>query len=80
MTKDWTNRKDEDADIVLAVVEKLINKYGMQIVLEALIHQSGIAVAGAQAFGVAGGFLLTLEKNLKTALKEYEGRHDEFGK
>jgi len=76
----WTNRKKEDADIVLAVIDKLISKYGMQLILEALLHQNSIAVAGAQAFGVADEYLILLETNLNRALREYEGRHDEFGK
>lgn len=80
MTKDWTDRKNEDAEAVLHLVGQIVNKYGMQLVLEALLHHNSIAIAGAQAFGVADDFLLILEENLKTAIKEYKDRHDEFGK
>lgn len=80
MTQNWTNRKDKDAEAALHYVGKLINKYGMELILEALLEHNNVAIAGAQAFGVADDCLLILESNLKHTLKEYKGRHNEFGK
>lgn len=76
----WTNRKKEEADVALVIVEKLINKFGMQLIIEALIQQNSIVIAREMAFGANSDYLEILEVNLKVALKEYQGRHNKFGK
>ena len=75
-----TNKKEEDAEAALSGVADLVNKYGMQLIIEALIEHNNIAIIGAQVFGAEDECLILLKSNLQKALEEYQGRHDECGK
>jgi len=76
----WTNRKKEDADAALVAVVDMVSKYGMQLILEAMIHHNGLTIGMTGLFGAETDYLVSLEDNLKKTLEEYKDRHDEFGK
>ena len=76
----WTNRIPEDATKALNAIEDLMRKYGMQLMLEALIEANSTNIIAAQIMQAEDDYLLLLEKNLKTALEEYKNRHNEFPK
>ena len=74
----WTLENKDKADAALYLVETLVNKYGMQLVLEALIFHNQNAIAGANMFGVADDCFILLETNLKKTLADYKENNAEF--
>ena len=75
----WTNKKKKDAEPALSGISDLVNKYGMELILEALIEHNNVAILGAQVFGVTDECLVSLKKNLQKSLEEYRDKHNEFG-
>ena len=76
----WTNRIPSDAIKVLNSLEDLVRKYGMQLMLEALIEANSTNIIAAQIMQAEDDYLLLLEQNLKKTLEEYKDRHNEFRK
>jgi len=74
---DWTNRRTDHALIVLTAVKGLIEDYGMQLLLEALIHNNDETITAASVFGTEDDYLYSLKHDLETALDNYNSRYDE---
>ena len=72
----WTNRNIDDATKVYAILANVVNEYGMQLVLEALIYHNDAAICAAQNLNAEDDYLLVLKHDLETALENYKERYD----
>lgn len=76
---DWTTSNPDRASSALVSIGDIIQQYGMQLTLEALIHHVELTAGITTWFGAETDYLLDLRVNLERALNEYKGRHNEFG-
>jgi len=73
----WTNRSPEDATKVYTILANIVNEYGMQLILEALLYHNDAAICAARSLDAEDDYLLNLKFDLEHALDNYMERYDD---
>ena len=73
---DWTNRVEEDALHVDAEIEKMMKSFGLQLMLEALVHRIDISIQHAKERNENDDYLYKIKANLEKTLGDYKNRYN----
>ncbi|KKN37554.1 hypothetical protein LCGC14_0762390 [marine sediment metagenome] len=72
---DWTNRVEEDALHVDEQMHFLMKSFGLQLMLEALMHRTDVSIQHAKERNENDDYLHKIKANLEKTLEDYKNRY-----